>query len=125
MYVCVCACICVCACVCVSLTCCSLLALVGDLKKSYIVWQEIFDNGLKVWRVSICANFTGTMLTARYSLPVYLYPCMQVNPDTVVEVWKGNPDSRAAVTKAGLQAIYSACWYLNIIQYGPDWLAVG
>ena len=50
---------------------------------------------------------------------------LQVRPDTVVEVWKGNPDSRPAITKAGLQAIYSACWYLNIIRYGPDWLAVG
>ena len=105
---------------------CSLLDLVGGLKKSYIVWQEIFDNGLKVWCVFIRAcvtNITGTLLTIECSLLVS--PCMQVNPDTVVEVWKGNPDSRAAVTKAGLQAIYSACWYLNIIQYGPDWLAVG
>ena len=39
----------------------------------------------------------------------------------MIDVWKSNKDSRAAITKAGLRAIYSACWYLNRISYGADW----
>ena len=27
---------------------CRLIDIVGDLNKSYLVWQEIFDNGAKV-----------------------------------------------------------------------------
>ena len=77
---------------------------------------------------NLCKHILTTAILTRVR-PIHIdcfFPCVQVNPDTVIEVWKtGKPDSRAAVTKAGLQAIYSACWYLNIIQYGPDWLAVG
>nr|CAB3252627.1 beta-hexosaminidase subunit alpha [Phallusia mammillata]CAD57204.1 putative beta-N-acetylhexosaminidase [Phallusia mammillata] len=60
---------------------------------SYIVWQEVIDNGVKV------------------------------QSDTVVEVWKNNhPDQEVAkVTAMGLRAIVSAPWYLNIISYGQDW----
>ena len=33
----------------------SLLSMVGDIGKSYVVWEEIFDNGLKVQsRLQLC-----------------------------------------------------------------------
>eukprot|EP00035_Acanthoeca_spectabilis_P020730 m.434350 g.434350 ORF g.434350 m.434350 type:complete len:537 (+) comp17703_c0_seq1:2787-4397(+) len=60
---------------------------------SYIVWQEIFDNGAKIL------------------------------PDTVVDVWKGGnwQEDISAVTKAGFHAVLSAPFYLNYISYGEDW----
>ena len=59
---------------------------------SYIVWQEIFDNGAKI------------------------------NPDTVIDVWKGGwQDEMARVTKAGFHSVLSAPFYLNYISYGEDW----
>ena len=70
----------------------SLLELIGSIGKQYIVWQEIFDNGLKVL------------------------------PDTVIHVWKGSWQKEAFnVTKAGLKTIISSCWYLNRIHFGVDW----
>jgi hexosaminidase len=70
--------------------------LLDMLKKkgiSYIVWQEIFDNGAKI------------------------------APDTVIDVWKGGnwQDEMAAVTKAGFHSVLSAPFYLNYISYGEDW----
>lgn len=46
--------------------------------------------------------------------------------DTVIDVWKGGswPKEMAAVTAAGYKVILSACWYLNVIQYGEDWKTV-
>ena len=60
---------------------------------SYIVWQEIFDNGAKI------------------------------APDTVIDVWKGGnwQDEMANVTKAGFHSVLSAPFYLNYISYGEDW----
>ncbi|CAI8007265.1 Beta-hexosaminidase subunit beta [Geodia barretti] len=70
----------------------SLLDLVARLNKQYIVWQEIFDNGLEVL------------------------------PNTVIDVWKkGWEDEMKRVTASGLHAILSTCWYLNDISYGADW----
>lgn len=43
--------------------------------------------------------------------------------NTVVEVWKGDPqDELAKVTKLGLKTIISSPWYLNKISYGQDWM---
>ncbi|XP_002159034.1 beta-hexosaminidase subunit alpha [Hydra vulgaris] len=69
-----------------------LTKIVSDLKKKYIVWQEVFDDGVKI------------------------------ENDTVVNVWKENwKEEMNRVTSAGFKAILSSCWYLNYIKYGLDW----
>ncbi|KAM4706710.1 beta-hexosaminidase subunit beta-like [Discoglossus pictus] len=70
-----------------------ILNIVASFNKGYIVWQEVFDNKIKI------------------------------NPDTVVEVWKVEfcNEELYNVTAAGFQTILSAPWYLDIITYGQDW----
>ena len=73
-----------------------LVNIVDNLKKSYIVWQEVYDNGLVL------------------------------NKDTVVHVWMGNAVDEwrlelKNVTASGFRTILSSPWYLNYIHYGPDW----
>ena len=76
-------------------------------KNGYIVWQEVFDNGV------------------------------EVKNDTIIHVWKVRIDFKmtcwycceqgqwewemAKVTGRGLRAILSSPWYLNYISYGSDW----
>lgn len=71
----------------------NLLEILKAQNTSYIVWQEIFDNGVKIL------------------------------PDTVVDVWKGGnwQEDMAAVAKAGYHSVLSAPFYLNYISYGEDW----
>eukprot|EP00005_Dracoamoeba_jomungandri_P003078 CAMPEP_0174260610 /NCGR_PEP_ID=MMETSP0439-20130205/10062_1 /TAXON_ID=0 /ORGANISM="Stereomyxa ramosa, Strain Chinc5" /LENGTH=447 /DNA_ID=CAMNT_0015344889 /DNA_START=219 /DNA_END=1562 /DNA_ORIENTATION=- len=71
----------------------NLLSIIGKTGKSYVVWQEIFDNGVKVL------------------------------PNTVLNVWKGGNYQAeiAKITAAGYRALLSAPWYLNYISYGKDW----
>jgi hexosaminidase len=70
-----------------------LLNILKDQNTSYICWQEIFDNGVKIL------------------------------PDTVVDVWKGGnwQQDMAAVAQAGYHSVLSAPFYLNYISYGEDW----
>ncbi|XP_062984003.1 beta-hexosaminidase subunit beta [Elgaria multicarinata webbii] len=70
-----------------------ILDIMSSLNKKSIVWQEVFDNGVKI------------------------------KPDTIVEVWMGNmyKDELRKVTKAGHHAILAAPWYLDYISYGQDW----
>mgnify|MGYP002714359367 CR=1 FL=1 len=70
-----------------------LIDIVQNLNRSYIVWQEVFDNKVNI------------------------------RPETVVNVWKGNgwPTEMKNVAKAGHHVLLSACWYLNYIGYGTDW----
>ncbi|XP_003477693.2 beta-hexosaminidase subunit alpha [Cavia porcellus] len=73
-----------------------LLDIVSAYNKGYVVWQEVFDNKVKV------------------------------RPDTVIQVWRDKKpvtymEEVALVTKAGFRALLSAPWYLNHIAYGPDW----
>ncbi|KAL1444350.1 hypothetical protein MTO96_029912, partial [Rhipicephalus appendiculatus] len=69
-----------------------LLEIVQGVKKSYMVWQEVFDNKV------------------------------EIAPDTVVHVWKNPFQwDMSAVTAAGFKALMSSCWYLNVISYGVDW----
>uniref|UniRef100_A0A8C4SWV9 Beta-hexosaminidase n=1 Tax=Erpetoichthys calabaricus TaxID=27687 RepID=A0A8C4SWV9_ERPCA len=73
-----------------------ILDIVAQTGKGYMVWQEVFDNNVKL------------------------------KLDTVVHVWKGSGDQQykmemAAVTAAGFQTLLSSPWYLNVISYGQDW----
>ncbi|XP_060769227.1 beta-hexosaminidase subunit beta isoform X2 [Neoarius graeffei] len=70
-----------------------LLDIVKATNKGYMVWQEVFDNGVKL------------------------------KADTVVEVWMNNKVEQELlnVTGAGFNTILSAPWYLDYISYGQDW----
>jgi hexosaminidase len=72
-----------------------LLNLAEEAGLSYVVWQDPFDNGVKL------------------------------ASDTVVEVWRGGEtgwqDEMNKVTAAGYRSILSSPWYLNYISYGADW----
>ncbi|XP_004447148.2 beta-hexosaminidase subunit beta [Dasypus novemcinctus] len=70
-----------------------LLKIISTTNKSAIVWQEVFDDGLKLF------------------------------PGTIVEIWKGGEyyKEQSLVTKAGFPVILAAPWYLDWISYGQDW----
>jgi len=70
-----------------------LLSMLKEHDASYIVWQEIFDNGAKIL------------------------------PDSIIEVWKGGnwQAEMSNVTGAGFHTVLSAPFYLNYISYGMDW----
>ncbi|CAL8281866.1 unnamed protein product [Gadus morhua 'NCC'] len=70
-----------------------LLGIVAATKKGSMIWQEVFDNGVK--------------------LPA----------DAVVNVWMGSglQGEMFNVTAAGFTTILSAPWYLDYISYGQDW----
>jgi len=76
------------------------LDIVKSLNRSYIVWEEVFNNGVVL------------------------------KPDTVVHVWIGSWGEEKEnywrkelynVTEKGFRAILSSCWYLDLISYGHDW----
>ncbi|XP_041082725.1 beta-hexosaminidase subunit alpha-like isoform X2 [Polyodon spathula] len=71
----------------------NLVKIVTALNKNSIVWQEVFDNAVKL------------------------------SAFTVVEVWKGScyHCELHRVTKAGQRAVLASPWYLNLIGYGQDW----
>ncbi|VDN30617.1 unnamed protein product, partial [Dibothriocephalus latus] len=58
-----------------------------------VVWQEVFDNA------------------------------PEVSKDVTVHVWIDShwDTELRKITAAGHEAVFSACWYLNVIGYGEDW----
>jgi hexosaminidase len=69
-----------------------LLTIIQNLNKRYIVWEDVFDNNVKL------------------------------DPRTIIGVWRsGWNNTIAKVTAAGYQTILYSPWYLNYISYGDDW----
>ncbi|XP_050965532.1 beta-hexosaminidase subunit beta isoform X1 [Labeo rohita] len=73
-----------------------LLDIVASTNKGYMVWQEVFDNGVKL------------------------------KADTQIHVWieRQYQEEMAQVTAAGFSALLSSPWYLNRISYGQDWVNI-
>lgn len=69
------------------------IGLVERLGKQYLVWDEVFE--------------TGVNLTQ----------------NGIVHVWRPQrpKEMLSMSTKAGFRAILSAPWYLDLIEWGPDW----
>ncbi|XP_072462454.1 beta-hexosaminidase subunit beta [Notamacropus eugenii] len=70
-----------------------LIDIVSSTNKGYMVWQEVFDNGVKL------------------------------KNDTIVEVWIESfyREELQKVTAAGYATVLAAPWYLDYITYGQDW----
>ncbi|XP_066233451.1 beta-hexosaminidase subunit beta [Saccopteryx leptura] len=70
-----------------------LLNIISTVKKTPIVWQEVFDDNVKLQQ------------------------------GTIVQVWKRETytDKLSAITADGFPALLSAPWYLDYISYGQDW----
>ncbi|XP_044513628.1 beta-hexosaminidase subunit beta [Gracilinanus agilis] len=71
-----------------------LIDIVSSTNKRNLVWQEVFDNGVKL-----------------------------NTKDTIVEVWKGPNFEKelSEVTDAGFTTVLLSPWYLDYISYGEDW----
>ncbi|XP_043837186.1 beta-hexosaminidase subunit beta [Dromiciops gliroides] len=70
-----------------------LVDIIETTNKSYIFWQEVFDNEVKLKK------------------------------DAIVEVWVGENyrQELQKVTAAGYTTVLAAPWYLDYISYGQDW----
>ncbi|KAI1725219.1 glycosyl hydrolase family 20, catalytic domain-containing protein [Ditylenchus destructor] len=66
----------------------------ADPARKMVFWQEVFTNN-------------------------------NPDPKAIIHIWQSTPEKRAidiaAATTAGHKVILSACWYLNLIDYGSDW----
>ncbi|CAF0912542.1 unnamed protein product [Brachionus calyciflorus] len=70
------------------------LSAANSLGYKVTVWQDVWDNNVKVFN------------------------------NTILQIWKSDKDWREYLQKAtkdGYQVILSSPWYLNYIKYGSDW----
>jgi hexosaminidase len=72
------------------------LTLVSKMKYKSIVWQDVWDNGVKLFDDSI----------------------LQVWKTSESETWQSYVNR---ATSEGYRIILSSPWYLNYIKYGSDW----
>lgn len=100
------------------------LDLMTSLGKSYVGWQEIFDNGLRlapdavigVWKYHNTGAEEGAASPSTYH---NTGAQQAASPSTSAPLtWQGEVFN---VTAAGFRAIISSPWYLNYISYGLDW----
>ncbi|XP_034325787.2 beta-hexosaminidase subunit beta isoform X2 [Magallana gigas] len=72
-----------------------LLDIVSGVKKGYMIWQEVVDNGAKI------------------------------SKETIVEIYKNEAYMYHVflTTLKGYRTVLQACWYLDLIKYGVQWPA--
>lgn len=117
---------------------CRLIGIMDKLKRNYIVWQDIFDNGVKVitspdlifYKFTRAISFQLRRCQTEFViisfLPWKVFIAFdfkfQLKNSTVINIWIGGwKEEMKKVTQIGHKAILSACWYLNYINYGMDW----
>ncbi|WAR01026.1 HEXB-like protein [Mya arenaria] len=115
-----------------------LINIVNGVKKGYMIWQEVIDNGAKAIGQSLQGLLPlvsrlyylplGTLTISHMAMIGWAITKLSllnsmVADDSVVHIWKRGlfEAELAKVTGLGYKAILSAPWYVNIISYGDDW----
>ena len=96
----------------------NILQIAKELNQDYIVWLVL----TKIYYITLIRIIINLLIiNDRQEI---IDNGLQVEPSTVVEVWKNSPpwqQEMYKVTAKGLRAILSTPWYLNYISYGEDW----
>lgn len=45
----------------------------------------------------------------------------QLPNDTIIQIWQGDMGDVQRAIDMGYHALYSTCWYLDLIEYGTKW----
>lgn len=127
---------------------CKSIAWIGLAEKVKVVegWWKYFSNMCKahsqysiltyyfqMLHFILCilqSNLDPKRLDAYYTTVPVIYGINRINlflcfpqlpNDTIIQIWQGDMGDVQRAIDMGYHALYSTCWYLDLIEYGTKW----